>query len=424
MPTALASQPAPQPPDLSDRIPPLIPRQRVKATSKPLTPPPPTPALTDPLPLSSITFTHPTRRILMPADLRLFLASPTHTLLVSFIFTIADAITGVPISSRAAEPPHPTIAGVLAILAAAHDLLDDTPPGDNNGSRFGNPAFRAFHARLTARLPALHAHHLPALPAGAREELCTYLGAAFGSAQRLDYGSGHELHFFVHALALYRCGALPRAALPAVALALLPAYLRLARAAQAAYYLEPAGSHGVWGLDDFQFLPFLLGAAQLAGHPTIRPLAIHSAATLDAEASDWLYLDAVRHVNATKTVPGLRWHSPLLDDISGVRHGWARIDAGLRRMFLAELLAKLPVMQHFLFGGLVPVPDGVTPAVRPRPGDWEGEAEVAPGHTSHAHNQDAWGDCCGIRVPSGVGAKEEMRKRMGVVDGLRPLPFD
>lgn len=392
------------------RIPLLIPRGRQKLSSAPSEPPPATPDLSPPP--SSFHFLRPSRRILSRRDHELFLASPTYSLILAFVFGISDSVRSIPISAARKGLLSTTVSEILSILDDAEILLSSHPPLDT-GSRFGNPAFRTYLSDIDSHLAAWHTKL--GLQQDAVEEVSTYFAHSFGSSARIDYGSGHELNFILWLLCLNRLNLLPRDTFPQLALVVFPRYLKLMRAVQSTYYLEPAGSHGVWGLDDYQFLPFLFGASQLVGHKFITPKSIHSQLTLEEFSSEYLYLDQVAFVNSVKNVEGLRWHSPMLDDISAAK-SWEKVEAGLKKMFVKEVLGKLPVMQHFLFGSMIPAVEGMSRE--------EDEVQNGNGEHQHDHTHDStgWGDCCGIQVPGALGASQEMKKKAG--EGLRRLPFD
>ena len=63
------------------------------------------------------------------------------------------------------------------------------------------------------------------------------------------------------------------------------------RVIQLTYQLEPAGSHGVWGLDDHHFLPFLLGASELINSDEVKiPEAVHQEKVLTELSDEYMYL--------------------------------------------------------------------------------------------------------------------------------------
>ena len=316
---------------------------------------------------------------------------------------------------------------IYKILDDVEEVVQRSPPEEQGDSRFGNKGFRDFLDLVAKEHGGWH-EKLGIESKEAVDEVSTYFLQAFGNRTRIDYGSGHELNFMVWLLCLYQLQIITTDDFKSLVLKVFTRYLSLMRLIQKTYYLEPAGSHGVWGLDDYQFLPFLFGASQLLHHPFIRPLSIHQNIMLEDYGKDYLYLGQVAFVNSVKNVDGLRWHSPMLDDISSAKN-WEKVEGGMRRMFVAEVLKKLPVMQHFLFGSLVPAEESMSTeeeyGIPPEDEDAEGgEIVVMKDGMKHVHQMNSWGDCCGIKVPSSVAAAQEMNKRTGGGQGLRRIPFD
>ncbi|EPE25923.1 PTPA-like protein [Glarea lozoyensis ATCC 20868] len=413
-------------PNLRDRLPKLEPRRRQAPPANPL-PVPETPNLPSPPEPSTITFEKPSRRILSPHDHDLFLSSPTYKLLLAFVFGLTDSVVDTPVSAVRDGDLSPAVKQILKILDNVEDTVNRSPPEDQGDSRFGNKGFRDFLDLAAKEHSAWHTE-LGIKSDGAIEEVSTYFLQSFGNRTRIDYGSGHELNFMLWLLCLYQLRIITPSDFRPLVLRVFTRYLILMRLIQSSYYLEPAGSHGVWGLDDYQFLPFLFGSSQLLHHPFIRPLSIHQSLTLEEYGKDYLYLGQVNFVNSVKNVEGLRWHSPMLDDISSAK-SWSKVEAGMRRMFVAEVLKKLPVMQHFLFGSLIPAVDGMNKeeefGIPSEDEETEGgEVVVMKDGMKHVHQMNSWGDCCGIKVPSSVAAAQELKKRMGGGDGLRRIPFD
>lgn len=134
-------------------------------------------------------------------------------------------------------------------------------------------------------------------------------------------------------------------------------YLQLVRHLIKIYNLEPAGSHGVWGLDDHSFLPYIFGSAQYSpalasldkipmegsrlGAPA--PGDVVKPAVVAAQRSRNMYFSAIGFIQDVKKGPFWE-HSPILYDISGVRAGWAKINkVCVARLNLEFFLARLTV---------------------------------------------------------------------------------
>ena len=121
--------------------------------------------------------------------------------------------------------------------------------------------------------------------------------------------------------------------------------MQLVRRLVLTYNLEPAGSHGVWGLDDHAFIPYIFGSAQLgpaivegAAPPTEgsrddapEPSDVTKVNVVEHERKNNLYFGAIGFIYDVKKGPFWE-HSPILYDISGIRDGWGKVNKVLHEV--------------------------------------------------------------------------------------------
>ncbi|EFX05595.1 phosphotyrosyl phosphatase activator [Grosmannia clavigera kw1407] len=335
------------------------------------------------------TFIRPTKRIFDGPDVARFLVSTAYRDLGLFILqlnhamcprattqTIPTAASTTVFTLQQPRADPPSVCRLQQLLGRLDALIDQAPP-DPGPRRFGNASFRTWHRLLAEQADGL-LQELVGVggqtdqtdqtdQATAMDEVAAYFLGSFGSAQRLDYGTGHELSFLAFLGSLWKLG--------------VSSYLRVVRRLILTYTLEPAGSHGVWGLDDHFFLPYIFGSAQLTrpiaaataastpmpqegsapGAP--KPADVLRPATVAVQRQQNLYFAAVGFIDDVKTGPFWE-HSPILFDVSGIADGWGKINKGMIKMYNAEVLSKFPVVQHFAFGSLfawTADPDAETP---------------------------------------------------------------
>lgn len=285
--------------------------------------------------------------------------------IMSFIEGVNVCVRSKTINDR--QTVSTNISKVIALLDRLDAQVDQTPL-EVNPQRYGNKAFCDYYVWLRENAFQLLVEKLDLDPDTEHlDEVVKYLTESMGNSVRIDYGTGHELSFIAFLISLFKIGYLKQPQTPirapnagpstqlndyaASGLYILPAYLKLVRHLQTYFRMEPAGSHGVWSLDDFQFVPYIWGSSQFVGTGLCNPSDIPNREIAEKEANSNLLFSCINYIYRVKTGPFAE-HSSCLESLSRVPN-WEKVNSGMIRMYKGEVLDKFPVVQHFLFGQLL-----------------------------------------------------------------------
>lgn len=296
-------------------------------------------------------FVEPVKAVKNLTDMAIWEKSEAYMEYTGFIATLNESVKSKPLSVDCKISEGVT--NVLKMLDKIESLIEQFPPVEQP-QRFGNVAFKDWIIKVKQNTTVLLQDIMEQKLHMAIPEIKIYLEESFGNATRIDYGTGHEMSFLMFLCCLYKIGVLKEQDNVATVFLIFIKYIKIARKLQQTYRMEPAGSHGVWSLDDYQFVPFIWGSSQLIDQPKIYPPAkFLEDEIIDKFADEYMFLSCIKYIKQVKTGPFAE-HSNQLWSISAVG-SWAKINQGLIKMYKKEVLSKFPVIQHARFGSLLPI---------------------------------------------------------------------
>jgi len=298
----------------------------------------------------------PSKKVKSPDMIHAWEQSEAYEEYLGFIMAIGEAIKGKKIRDELSMSQ--VCSQLVKLLETLSSWVAEIPAVEMS-ARYGNSSYRTWFDKLVNEGEGLISELLPEALAPAVVELTGYFKDSFGNRTRIDYGTGHEMTFVMFLACLFKIGALEDSDRPAVGLKVFSAYMDLSRLLQTTYRMEPAGSQGVWSLDDYQFVSFIWGAAQLVDHPRLKPGAIPDPDMAISLYKDYHIFACLAYIHKVKTGP-FSEHSNQLWNISAVQF-WSKVYLGLIKMYRAEVLCKFPVIQHSLFGSVLTLKQSTNP---------------------------------------------------------------
>ncbi len=283
-----------------------------------------------------------------------FLTSPAFKDIVNFLYNIQNKIKGIKLSDIPPKSNNKCLSNFENLFNSLEELYIKFPPKEGN-EKYNIPVFKDFHTYLVQNYENIMMNSvlkLENIPKNLVLELKSYFIDSFGNPSRMDYGTGHELNFLCFLYVLYKADLYTENDFPFLALNIFFKYVIFMRKLQTNYVLEPAGARGVWGLDEYQFIPFIFGAAQLINNKEITPKGILDDEILKTYKNEYIYLDCVDYIKSVKTGASFGHYAPILESITNAKN-WEKIAKGLVRMYQDDVLGKIVIIQHFYFGSVL-----------------------------------------------------------------------